>query len=164
VSYHQGIYFTKRKLRYLRFVRATEGPDGNGHTFFTSVVWAEMKKAASYKVDICMNQDAVVQETQCKCGAGQGPTAHCQHVAAVLYGLTVFCQEGSMLTELTCTQVLQTFHRAKTFKGSPIKSSDLHNLRGRQDGLILDYRPRNMKHDRHRFRNTCNNFALQVFC
>lgn len=91
-------------------MRATEYPDGNDITFITSMVWAEMRKTVSYKVDISLNPDAVIQESQCECGAGQGPTAHCKHVTAVLFGLASFCKEGTILTELTCTQVIKTSH------------------------------------------------------
>ncbi len=73
--------------------------------FIAAVVWAEMKKLDSYRVDVSLNQDAVVQEAQCECGAGQGSTAHCKQVTTVLHGLSSFCQSGSILTELTCTQV-----------------------------------------------------------
>ena len=79
------------------------------NTFVSAIVWAEMRKAASYKIDISINRDGVIQESQCECGAGEGPTAHCKHVGAVLYGLTCFCQTGIVTTELTCTQVTITF-------------------------------------------------------
>ena len=79
------------------------------NTFVSAIVWAEMRKAASYKIDISINRDGVIQESQCECGAGEGPTAHCKHVGAVLYGPTCFCQTGIVTTELTCTQVTITF-------------------------------------------------------
>ena len=59
----------------------------------------------SYKVDISINADGVMQEAQCECRAGQGPAAHCKHVAAVMLGLTCFCKTGDIVTEVTCTQV-----------------------------------------------------------
>ena len=58
-----------------------------GKWFVSAVVWAEVRKSASYKVDVSMNNDAMVQEAECR--AGLGPTAHCKHVAAVLFGLTL---------------------------------------------------------------------------
>ena len=96
-------------FRFIRFLRSVAD---NDNVFVSSVVWAEMRKSTSYNVDVLINTDGVVQESQCECGAGQGPTAHCKHVAAVLYALTRFCQTGDVLTELTCTQV--------TLKNKPV--------------------------------------------
>ena len=88
-----------------RFVRSLRIASGAPHVFVQSTVWAEMRKSVSYRVDISLNEDGIVQETQCECGAGQGPTAHCKHVVTVLFGLTCFSATGDVLTELTCTQV-----------------------------------------------------------
>lgn len=75
------------------------------NVYFTAYVWTEMKKNTSYKVDVCVEPSGVVVEAQCECGAGQGPTAHCKHVVALLYGLSQFCLNGKLITELSCTQV-----------------------------------------------------------
>ena len=90
--------------RFLHCLRATL-PDKDSLVFVYAVVWAEMKKTASYRVDASFRSDGVVEACQCECGAGEGPTAHCKHVGAVLYGLSCFYQSGDILTELTCTQV-----------------------------------------------------------
>ena len=58
-------------------------------------------------MDISLDEDGVIQESQCECGAGMAPTAHCKHVTAVIYGLTLFVKSGNLLTELTCTQVFK---------------------------------------------------------
>lgn len=89
-------------FRFLRSVRVSFKEE---FLFITANVWAEMKKTVSYKVDLRVNNDGVLQQAQCECGAGQGPTAHCKHVCTVFYGMTRFCQTGDILTELTCTQV-----------------------------------------------------------
>ena len=68
-----------------------------------------MKKSVSYKVDLSLDNMLVVQEAQCECGAGQGPTAHCKHVACVLYALHCVTCTGSIITEQTCTQVWPRF-------------------------------------------------------
>ena len=68
-------------------------------------IWAEMKKSVSYMLDVSLDADGVIQEAQCECGAGMAPTAHCKHVGALIYGLTLFAKTGNLLTELTCTQV-----------------------------------------------------------
>ena len=64
-----------------------------------------MKKSTTYDVDLSVDKDGVVQESQCECGAGMAPSCHCKHVAAVLWALIQFTKDGSILTELTCTQV-----------------------------------------------------------
>jgi len=43
-------------------------------------VWAEMKKATSYQVDLSLDGDGVALESQCQCGAGMAPTASMWHV------------------------------------------------------------------------------------
>lgn len=47
------------KERWLRWLRMAT--NGNA-IFISSVVWAEMKKSTSYKVDISLNMDGIVQE------------------------------------------------------------------------------------------------------
>ncbi|XP_074658610.1 uncharacterized protein LOC141911521 [Tubulanus polymorphus] len=84
-------------------------------------MWAEMKKSVSYKVDVVIDNCGVVVEVQCECGAGQGPNAHCKHVTTVLYAAYKFKEEKKIITEVTCTQTLQTFHRTKPHLGSPVK-------------------------------------------
>ena len=129
--------YNERLLRYFRVALCAE----SSKTFVTSTVWAEMKKSVAYKVDVCMNCNGIVDEAQCECGADQGPTAHCKHVAAVLYACVKFVQDSSVLSELTCTQVLQTFHKSKPHKGSPLKASNLQVLRKSEWNLHYDPRP-----------------------
>jgi putative phage-type endonuclease len=154
--------------RFVRYVRMAS-EDKSSRIFIASVVWAEMRKSTAYKVDLSLDCHAIVQQAQCECGAGQGPNAHCKHVAAVLYGLTAFCETGDIVTELTCTQVLQTFHKSQTFKGSPLKASDMQTLRGRSStgatgALVFDPRPahrRNCVETADRFRSVCLNSAME---
>lgn len=91
--------------RYLRYLRMSVAGD---LTFFTSSVWAEMRKSVSYRVDVAVDVNRVIVEAQCECGAGQGPTAHCKHVACTLLGVHDIGCNGSILTETTCTQVMYT--------------------------------------------------------
>ena len=127
------LLYEQRYLRYVRVVR------WNDLYYIASSVWAEMKKHTNYKVDICIDAHGIVQEAQCECGAGQGPSAHCKHIVTVLYGLQKLCADEVILTEQTCTQVLQTFHQAKPYTGSPMSTADLHDLRKNQ--YIFDPRP-----------------------
>jgi hypothetical protein len=89
-------------FRYLRHIRLAKM---GALTFFSGSVWAEMRKSVSYKADVSLDQNMVIQEAQCECGAGQGPTAHCKHVACLLYAVHSFGTEGTIVTEQTCTQV-----------------------------------------------------------
>lgn len=54
-----------------------------------------------------------------------GPESHCKHIQAVLWGLLCWGSSGVIDIEETCTQRLQTFHRAKRMKGSPLKAQGL---------------------------------------
>ena len=83
-----------------------------------------MKTGMHNLVDIDLDLDGLVWGGQCECVAGMGPSAHCKHVlavlyghckhvSAVLYGLTVYKAEGGLKTTETCTQILQQFHAVK---------------------------------------------------
>ena len=69
---------------FRRFVRRLRIASSAPNVFVQSIVWAEMRKSVSYRVDISLNEDGIIQETQCECGAGQGPSADCKHVVTVL--------------------------------------------------------------------------------
>ena len=72
--------------------------------YFHGVMWAEMRKSVSYKVDISV-RDGTISEAQCECAAGQGPLAHCKHVGTVLFSLHMFQLKRELFWEETCTQV-----------------------------------------------------------
>ena len=97
-------------------------------------MWAEMKKHTSHKVGIII-LDEIIDEAQCECGAGQGPSAHCKHVGAMLFGMIYFSQTKQLIIEQTCTQTLQAFNRVKPNKGCLVKAismpSGLHSHFGR---------------------------------
>lgn len=95
----------------------------HGTHFCRARVKAEMSKDVVYTVDVKLDEHGIILETQCECGAGSAPSAHCKHVGVILYGLSKL-KHGLIVSE-TCTQVLQTFHKAKKFKGSPVKLRDL---------------------------------------
>jgi len=92
--------------RYMRCLRLAIL---DSQSFVSAIVWAEMRKSVAYKVDVCIDSRGVVVEAQCECGAGQGPSAHCKHVACVLYAAEQFATSGSTpVCEVTCTQVSRT--------------------------------------------------------
>ena len=115
---------------------------------------AQMKSGVSYIVDVELdNNDGMVCTTQCECAAGMGPVAHCKHVSTVLYGLTVYVNEGLLKAIETCTQTLQQFHAVKrAHGGSPVKASNLKLPFGTQ--TVYDPRPverRNVANYQHMF-------------
>ena len=115
---------------------------------------AQMKSGVSYIVDVELdNNDGMVCTTQCECAAGMGPVAHCKHVSTVLYGFTVYVNEGLLKAIETCTQTLQQFHAVKrAHGGSPVKASNLKLPFGTQ--TVYDPRPverRNVANYQHMF-------------
>jgi hypothetical protein len=146
------------KERFLSFVRVC---DSNGRTYVYAVCQAEMKKSVSYKLDIILDRDGAIYECQCECAVGMGPSAHCKHVCACLYGLSQFCCGMSILTAETCTQKLQTFHAVKRHVGSPLKAKNLP-LPYVTNSICFDPRPakfRNVAGYSDKVRNLCTNFA-----
>ncbi|XP_062598497.1 uncharacterized protein LOC134259918 [Saccostrea cucullata] len=132
-------------------------------TFIKGNCRAEMRKGVCYTIDIKLSNEGSVLEAQCECAAGMGPDTHCKHVAAVMYGAVMFAKNKFIKTEETCTQRLQTFHKSKRFKGSPIKSDDL-NLPGADEltNIAVDPRPEEFRNNPsypHYFRNVCLNFS-----
>ncbi|XP_046557558.1 uncharacterized protein LOC124266795 [Haliotis rubra] len=125
--------------RFLKYVRFSNHIDSNMY-FLKSECHAEMKKHVTYKVDVAIDEDGSVVEGQCECAAGQGPSGHCKHICAVLFAMHTFSTTGDLLTEETCTQRLQTFHKSKPYTGSPIKAADL-DLCNSELGVIFDPRP-----------------------
>ncbi|XP_063436783.1 uncharacterized protein LOC134718219 [Mytilus trossulus] len=147
--------YNNRFLKYLRL--GTE----NDFFFVKSECHAEMKRKITYKVDVCINKELTIMEAKCECAAGMGPTAHCKHVCAVLFGMTQFSCFKELRTEETCTQRLQTFHQCKPFSGSPIKAQKLPIS---NEGLNVSFDPRPEKFRsvigyNDYFRNICLNHS-----
>lgn len=163
-QFHKKLEIKEKELYYERWLQYVRVAEFHESIYVHSKIWAELRKTRSYSVDVSLNHDGVVQEAQCECGVGQGPEGHCKHIAAVLFGLSLFCQTGDILTELTCTQVLQTFHKSTASKGSPVKSSSFQAIRGKPS-LIYDPRPEHLRiteqHADH-FRGACLNFPGKV--
>lgn len=106
---------------YINFIRFAKA----GDFYFKAECRAQMKARMSYAVDVCINESGTIQEGQCECAVGMGPTAHCKHVGALLYGLCKFSETGEFITAQTCTQQLQTFHQVKKHLGTPVKAQNL---------------------------------------
>lgn len=126
-----GMY-TGKFLHSVRYSRTDS-------TFICGRVSAEYSKKVVYKVDIKLDGHGVIQECQCQCASGTGPSAHCKHVGLVYYALTKVKQ--GIVTKETCTQQLQTFHQAKKYNGSPVK---MQNIKGNSSGMadLKDFDPR----------------------
>lgn len=122
---------------HLEFMRHAKSQD---HTFLKGRVAAEMKKTTLYMVDIELSSNGVILCAQCECAVGEGPGAHCKHVGVLLYAATQM--KDGIKTRETCTQVLQTFHHAKRFKGSPMKMQALKLRNGSSLWAAANFDPR----------------------
>lgn len=57
---------------------------------------AQMKSGMTYIVNIELDENGIICAAQCKCAAGMGPAAHCNHAVAVMHGLSVCAAEGEL--------------------------------------------------------------------
>jgi len=118
-----------------------------------------MKVHIVYVVDILIDCQGIVLNSQCECGANMGPNAHCKHVCAVLYGLVKFVDSHVFTTFQTCTQQLQTFHQTQKHNSSPLKVAQLKLPFS--DAMDFDPRPSGSNEGyQHYFRNTVINSGL----
>lgn len=152
------------KDRHMLSLRLAED---NNNYYFCARFRAEMRKLINYAVDVVLDVSGVVVECQCECAVGMGPTAHCKHVSALLYGIAQISSGACVMLHETCTQKLQSFNSCKKFRGSPQKSAAL-NLRPNALSASIfsqaSYDPRpielqNLKSYPAFFQNTCLNFA-----
>ena len=110
-------------------------------TFYTGQVRAEMRKGVSYMATISIEDNGQINETQCECAAGMGPTAHCKHVQVILLAVVDFSSGKQPNMELTCTEKIQSFHRPKRLhSGSPVKAADL-DVHNKTESIRFDPRP-----------------------
>ncbi len=153
-----------KDMYHSRWLLSIRSASVDNAIFICGRVSAEMSKKVVYMVDVKVDSFGVVQEAQCECAAGMGPEAHCKHVSLVIYATTK--HSTGITTQKTCTQSLQTFHQAKSYKGSPIK---MENLQLRRDDkklkqVLFDPRPihrRNTLEYPHLFRNVWLNSAAE---
>lgn len=80
-------------MRYLCFAKSGE------NMCFVGQCRAEMKKSVSYIVHLLEDP------------GGMGLTAHCKHIQVVLPGLVDISEGKVPLLALSCTDMIQTFHR-----------------------------------------------------
>lgn len=66
--------------KFLQSIRHTKQDE---NTYITGRISAEMLKKRIYQVDVKLDDHGIVQESQCECGAGMGPEAHCKHVQLI---------------------------------------------------------------------------------
>ena len=89
--------------------------------FFTGIVSAEMKNVAYITRIRVHAASGNVLNSECDCPAGEGPTATCKHIVAVLLLLINFISTGTLAVTGSCTDQLQTFKRPqKPHKGGPV--------------------------------------------
>ena len=53
--------------------------------------------------------------SECECPAGKGPHGTCKHLAAVLFVMLEFSNDGVLKVRKSCTENLQTFNRPTSF-------------------------------------------------
>jgi hypothetical protein len=128
-----------------KFLISARHAEFNDCSFIKGRVRAEYRVDTVYTVDVKIDKIGVIQETQCECGAGSAPTAHCKHVGVVLHAMTTVSK--GLLTAETCTQLLQTFNKAKKFKGSPVQ---LQNLNLRKNSLLSNLAVLDPRRPEHR--------------
>ena len=109
--------YNERFLLYIR-LSSTDTCD-----FIHSACRAELKKKMTYSIDISLRKSVFVNEAQCECGAGEGPTGHCRHIQTVLFACCKFINSSNIKTEYSCTEKLQSFHKAKEHTETPQKAS-----------------------------------------
>ena len=151
--------------KYLLYVRFSKTDD----VYIKARCAAQMSKRVTYEIDISLDDNGIIMECQCDCGAGMGPTAHCKHVCAVILGLIDFSSNKSINVRSTCTSKLQTFHHTKQFTGSPLKASELKIRKSESSSSLslnasFDPRPehlRNRPEYATEFRNACINAASE---
>ena len=159
----------KAQLMYQeKFLLCVRLSKQDGGVYLRGRCSAEMKKSVVYQVDLLLSEAGVISETQCECGAGMGPSAHCKHVTCVLLALVDFTDTKSICVQETCTERLQTFHKVKKFKGSPQKAQQvrLKEIPSNTSNSIFnktDFDPRPLKFRNQPsypayLRNTCVNF------
>lgn len=137
------------------------------HIFLRGECKAEMTKYLRYITDIVVEPPSTVDMCKCECPAGEGPTAHCKHVVALLLGVVQMAEEKKIILQPTCTQQLQSFHRPrKAYFGTPLKCKDLPSVRDKLDSISFEPFP--IKEDdydtykrqyNNRVQNLCINFC-----
>ena len=124
-----------------------------------------MRKSVTYNIEIRVDQGGNIREAECECAAGMGPNAHCKHIVSVIYCMVKFFMSGNLNTEQTCTEKLQSFHKAKKYNGSPVKMGKL--CFGTEKTKEIRYDPRKSQYVKNEgyndyVRNLAVNFSLKT--
>ena len=117
----------------------------NKQFFFSGIVSAEMRTNAAYITRIRIEaSSANVLNSECDCPAGEGPTATCKHVVAMLLLLVDFVSTGNLAVTGSCTDQLQTFKRPKKpHTGRPVQAEEIgKGVKDDDDPRPLKYRNR----------------------
>ena len=90
-------------LNYLKWAKM------NNPVYLHGRIYSEMRKDATYHVDVAINTFNTIAVCQSECAAGQGPDCYCKHVQVVfLWALMDFGEKGQLQTSQTYTDKLQT--------------------------------------------------------
>ena len=79
-----------------------------------------------YNLDIVLNDNGTIKNSQCDCVAGAGSKTFCRHRAMAMVGLADHTSGNGVTTMMTSTQESCRWnHNKKPYKGSPVKASGL---------------------------------------
>lgn len=164
-SYYLCYRFDKKpdeglRLYESRFLVVIRAASLDEHTFIKGLCKASMKRL-QYETNLKLHESGQIEETSCECVAGSGITAHCKHVAMVLYAVEHMVREKVMIKHQMPTEKLQKFHvPKKVFASTPIKTSKL-SMKRNIDNIIFS--PCTMKIDKEeynkRFRSLVTNYS-----
>ena len=85
-----------------------------------------MRRSTTYNIDLSVDEQGNILQTQCECAVGMGPYAHCKHIRAALLPVIDYGCGKAMKLEITCTETVQSFHRPRRLhNGSPVKAEHL---------------------------------------
>ena len=104
--------------------------DGSGYLFFSGLVEAEMRTKVYYIVKLRLKLNpggpAEVLNSVCDCPVGDGPTATCKHIVAMLMTISLFATTNKLVVSGSCTDALQTFKKpTKAHSGAIVPAEAL---------------------------------------
>ncbi|XP_065084067.1 uncharacterized protein LOC135706387 [Ochlerotatus camptorhynchus] len=114
-----------RKLHVANHLRQVGfGKTSAGGLQVRSFCKAAMKKQVLYCVIVEL-AIASISKCTCTCPAGQGNSAACKHVAALLLCLECYLETGTIFTGASCTSELQQWHKPPKLEDEQINK---HNF------------------------------------
>lgn len=96
-------------------------------------------KQVMYEINIKINPQGAIEESNCECVAGSGVNAHCKQVVVVLCAIEHWLTKKVVLKHQSCTERLQTFHQPrKIYTDSPVKATKLHSRKRKPNKINFE--------------------------